>query len=199
MGKLNREVSQSAHPHNSYFFTGAGVPVMQRRVRGDARTQQRRGNIQSEAVRNADDEAFRDDDFLAVSAVGRVAVVIQGVIRGDNAFCAILFFPAEAVFALAAGINKAANTDAVTDCKLGHFRTDCRHDAGDFVARHHREDPAAPFIKCTVKVGVADAAVLNVDENIVRTQFPPLDGGPLNGELSWEALSTRVVVVCFEA
>ena len=48
-----------------------------------------------------------------------------------------------------------------------HLGADGRDDARDLVAGDHREDRHAPLVPRLVDVGVADAAVLDVDLHVV--------------------------------
>ncbi|MNH36600.1 hypothetical protein D3C79_974080 [compost metagenome] len=51
---------------------------------------------------------------------------------------------------------------------LGDTRTHGGHLAYDFVARHQRVNGNAPLIAGLMDVGMADAAVENLDGNVVR-------------------------------
>src|SRR5262249_38192806 len=54
---------------------------------------------------------------------------------------------------------------------------DSRHHAGNLVPWHHREYRFllifAPFVASLMNVGMADAAILNVDDNVVVSRDPP--------------------------
>ena len=50
---------------------------------------------------------------------------------------------------------------------LGHLRTDSLYDARPFMAEHNRPVRHGPIAVQHVKVGVADAARLHPDENLV--------------------------------
>ena len=50
-----------------------------------------------------------------------------------------------------------------------------RHPAHDLVAGHHREDGAAPLVAGLVDVGVADAAVEDVDLHVVRAHLAAVE------------------------
>jgi len=58
----------------------------------------------------------------------------------------------------------------------GDAAADRGHDARDLVARHHREDRAAPLLAHLVDVAVADAGEGDVDEEVVVAQVAVLDG-----------------------
>ncbi|VVO45046.1 hypothetical protein PS726_06512 [Pseudomonas fluorescens] len=71
-------------------------------------------------------------------------------------------------FAAAARVDHAANTDQVADFVLGDIRTDGSNFAYDFVAGHQRVNGNAPLVASLMDVGMADAAVENLDGNVVR-------------------------------
>ena len=80
----------------------------------------------------------------------------------------------QAFFALrtvAAGIDKTTNSNVVTNFELADFVADRSDDACDFVSGNHREDAFSPFITNLMYVGVADTAVLDLDQDVVFTRF----------------------------
>ena len=93
-----------------------------------------------------------------------VAVVADGVVGADHAAArAVLLEAGLAVVALAAGVDEAADADAVADLVLGHLGADLGDDAGDLVAGDHRVVRLAPLGLDGVDVGVADAGELDVE------------------------------------
>ena len=68
--------------------------------------------------------------------------------------------PAWQLLALAAGVDEAADADAVADLVLGDLGADLGDDAGDLVAGHQRVVDLAPLAVDGVDVGVADAGEL---------------------------------------
>jgi hypothetical protein len=59
----------------------------------------------------------------------------------------------------------------------GHFGADLGDDAGDLVAGCERVLLRAPVAADGVDVGVADAGVLDFDENVARADGAAFDGG----------------------
>ena len=59
----------------------------------------------------------------------------------------------------------------------GDLGPDLGDDADDLVAGDHGEGLRAPVAVDGVDVGVADAGVLDLDEDVVRADGPALDGG----------------------
>ena len=85
--------------------------------------------------------------------------------------------PLQAVVALAAGVDHAADADAVADGVPGDLGADLGDDAGDLVAGDQRVGLRAPVAADGVDVGVADAGELDVDQDVVRADVAALDGG----------------------
>ena len=56
------------------------------------------------------------------------------------------------------------------------MRADFHHAADDFMAGHARVGCASPFIASNVDVGMADAAVKNLNLHIVRAGIAALKG-----------------------
>ena len=77
---------------------------------------------------------------------------------------------------MATGIYKTANTHLVADFVFGDFVADGGDSADNFMARHHGIHRTSPFPTDLMDVGMADAAVLNIDGNIVRAGIAPLKG-----------------------
>ncbi|MNG24893.1 hypothetical protein D3C84_1096690 [compost metagenome] len=90
--------------------------------------------------------------------------------------------------AVAAGVNHAANTDQIADSVLGDIRTNGGNFSDDLVARHQGVDGNAPLVACLMDVGMAHAAVENLDRDVVGPWAATLEfhrgegrGGRLGG------------------
>ncbi len=91
-------------------------------------------------------------------------------------------------FASAARVDHAANPDQIAYFVLGDIRTDRGDFADDLVAGHKRVNGNAPFVARLVDVGVANAAVENLDRHVVGTRAAAFEfhrgegrGGRLGG------------------
>src|SRR5690606_26139985 len=113
------------------------TPLPQRRVGGDARAQQRRGDVEADALRDAAHEGVLHHDLLAVAAVGVLAVVADAVVGRDVALDAELLGARPAVLALTAGVDHAADPDPVADLELRHVRADRGDGPRDLVPGDH--------------------------------------------------------------
>jgi hypothetical protein len=83
------------------------------------------------------------------------------------------FFAARAP---SAGIHETADPGEIAGFEALCLGSDARHASDDFVSGDHGKNRTAPLVPCLMDVGVADAAVEDFDEHIMRTRFAPLEG-----------------------
>src|SRR5690606_24109576 len=83
--------------------------------------------------------------------------------------------PVGAFFAVAAAVDDAADADQVAGREPGDVGADLGHPADDLVARHAREDRPGPFGPHLVQVGMADAAIGDLDPHVFRAGLAPGD------------------------
>ena len=169
-------MAESTHADDGDLLAGSGAPVLERRVQRDASAQQWSSYVELDALGNREYEALRDDDVSGIPTLGGGAVRQPGVVRLRHTFEAVLLLTGEAGFAFTAGVDEAADTDAVADLVLGDLGADLGDDSGDLVAGNDGVGRAAPLVACGVDVGVADARELDLDEDVLRTELAPLDG-----------------------
>ena len=144
VGDLDGHVAQAAEADDGDLLAGAGAPLAQRRVGGDAGAQQRRGGGRVDAVGDGEDVVGVDDDVGGVAALGGGAVAVGAGVGGDHAVEAVLLVAVAAVGALAAGVDHAADADAVADLVAGDVGADLGDDADDLVAGYDGEGLRVP-------------------------------------------------------
>ena len=149
--------------------------MAQRRVGRDSGAQQGRRSVKLETVRNADDEVLVDDDVLGVAAVCDRSVTVDRAVGLRVAGEAVLLVARQAVLALAAGVDHAADADAVTGREVGHVGADLGDDAGYFVPGYRGVGDLSPLAACEVDVRVTDTAELDVDPDVLRPERSTLD------------------------
>jgi hypothetical protein len=88
----------------------------------------------------------------------------------------VLFQAFLTTLADATRINDRAYPDRLTDPETSHLRADLRHTPDDFVAGHHWESRAAPFVSGLMNIGMADAAILDFNQHIARSRIAALEG-----------------------
>ena len=113
-------------------------------------------------------ELLVDGDALRIAAermAGRIRS--RAVIGADQALLAILLEALVAGRAIAAASDHAADPDRVADREAGHLGADRADMSDDFVAGHAGIERAAPFGADRVQVRMADAAIFDLDLNIL--------------------------------
>ncbi|MPM63465.1 hypothetical protein SDC9_110345 [bioreactor metagenome] len=174
-GDLDAHVAQPAHPDDGDPAALADPPVVQRGVGGDPGAQQRRGHLPRQGLGDMDRERLPDDDLLRVATLGVLAVGHRLAVREDAAV-AELFLPRQAVLALPAGVDHAADTGHIAHPEPGHLGADRGDDADDLVAGRQRPLPLPPLTGDRADIGVADAAVGDVDPDVIGAQVATLHG-----------------------
>ncbi|MNN46846.1 hypothetical protein D3C81_1612450 [compost metagenome] len=79
-------------------------------------------------------------------------------------------------FAVAAGIDHATDAHQVADLVRRHLGTYGGDPADDLVTGHQRVHGNAPLVACLMDVGVAHAAVEDVDGDVIRARAAALEG-----------------------
>jgi hypothetical protein len=176
VGQFDAHVAEAAKPDDADLLAGAGVPVAQRRIGGDAGTQQRRHGLEMIHVADAQHEFLVDDDVGGIAAVGVLATERGPVVGAGEAVLAIILFTVLARVAVAATVDHAADADRVAGLEAFHVLADRGDGADDFVARHRRVLRVVPFVAYGVQVRVTHAAIEDVDGDIVRSGCATLDG-----------------------
>src|SRR6202000_1446314 len=99
-------VAKATHAQDGYLLARARVPVPERRVGGDARAEQRRGDIEGDPVWDAQHVVLVGHDVRGVATVGGLTALVAAVVRRDRSAYAVLLQALPAVIALAAGVDE---------------------------------------------------------------------------------------------
>jgi hypothetical protein len=83
-----------------------------------------------------------------------------------------LFQALFAIIAAAARVYQAAHAGKVTFLKVFYLCAYGRYAAHNLVAGHHRVNGVAPFVTHLVHIGMADAAIQNLDLYVVWSGCP---------------------------
>jgi hypothetical protein len=172
--KFQAHVSESAQTHDADLLPFPDLPVAQRRVRRDARAQKRRHARGIERPRHAQHEALVDDDAVGVAAGGHTAGDLVGrVVRVRRKIETVLFFAGLAARAFAARSHHATDGGQVALLELLHGAADLHDATHDLVpghARVHRRHHAFPLVSRLMQIRVADAAVKDLDLDILNAR-----------------------------
>ncbi|MNV40938.1 hypothetical protein D3C71_1325590 [compost metagenome] len=166
--ELHAHVAQATQADDAYLLARAYFPVAQRRIGGDAGAQQRRDGLEVQLVGDLHDEMFLRHDAIRIATEGElVAAAFLVVIGQRGAFLAVLLQVQAAGLAVPAGIHHAAHAGVIARLELGDVLAHLRDAADDFVARHHRVHRIAPIAARLMQVGMANAAVQDVNQHVV--------------------------------
>lgn len=176
VSQFDAHVAEAAEADDTNLLAGSGTPVTQRGIGGDAGTEQGRhtGEILLGMV-NAQDERPLDDKGLRVAAVGVLAPVKRPVVGAGKAIVAILLLALVARRAMAAAIDHAADPDEIAQLEFRYLRADGHNATDDLVARNRWVERVLPFVARGVQVGMAHAAVGDVDLHVIHAQRTPGD------------------------
>ena len=130
----------------------------------------------SRPVRDGEHVVGVHDDVRRVAALSGRAVPVGSGVRRHAGDGAVLLVTVAAVVAFAAGVDEAADADTIADLVLGDVGTGFGDDPDDLVPRNDRVRLASPVAVDGVDVGVTNAGVLDVDEDVVGSDGSPLDG-----------------------
>jgi len=113
-------------------------------------------------------EVLGHHDLAGVATVGARAgaAAVDGVVRRGGSAGAVVLQAIAALRALPAGVDQAADPHTVADGVLGHLGPDLDHRADDLVTGDGRVGRAVPVVARGVQIGVADAAVLDLDLDV---------------------------------
>ena len=177
MGELDPHMAQATDADDAHLLARTGIPVAQRRIGGDAGTEQRRDRSKLiDRVTDLQHEMVIDDDLLRIAAQ-RMArrVVGLAIIGAGPPLFAIIFQILFAAGACAAAIDQTAHAHDIAHLEAGDLCPDGADVTDDFMARNAGVKRAAPFGADLMQVGMADAAIGDVDLHIARTYRAPFD------------------------
>src|ERR1019366_7926217 len=147
-----------------------------RRIGGDAGAKQRRRGGKIELRRDLQREGLIHHHVVGIAAVGESARPFVGRAVGERgAVLAKLFLATLARRTNAAGIHQAADAGQIACGELRDGGTDLNHPPDDLVSRHDGILRHAPVVVHLMYVGVANAAIEDLDENIAIPRIAALE------------------------
>ena len=103
-------------------------------------------------------------------------MLVFAVVGEGGRTLAVLLQAGLAACAGAVGINHAADGGEVAFLEFAHLGAGLDHAADNLVTGHDRISCVGPFVARGVQVGVANAAVEDVDLYVLRAGFAALEG-----------------------
>jgi hypothetical protein len=76
---------------------------------------------------------------------------------------------------MAARIDHTSDADSITGRESLDVRTDLGNATHDLVARYAWPDRIVPFVARLMNIGVTDAAIFDLNDDVVRVRFPKRD------------------------
>ncbi|PAV70940.1 hypothetical protein WR25_02188 [Diploscapter pachys] len=171
-GDLDAHVAEAAETDDADLLAGAHLPVMQRRIGGDAGAEQRRhGGKVLFVMADVENEILGHDDMVGIAAEGVAAHhLVRAVIGADEARrLAILLLAVVARGAMAAAVDHAADAGDVADLELRHVAADRGDATDDLVAGDAGVERPVPLAARGMEIGMADAAIEDVDRDVLGT------------------------------
>ena len=127
--------------------------------------------------RNMVDKVLGDGNLSRVSAIcvktGAFIVTLTFRVRGRirlHLLTAIVLFATLAGSTLSAGIDKASDADAISNLEVGDITADALDSAGNLMSRCHWKQVQTPITVRGMHIGMANAAVMNLNVDVSRSR-----------------------------
>jgi len=159
--------------------------MAQRRVSCDSSAHQWSGSRWIKTLRDPQHVTLVNNNLRRIASVGPgLGGLVEAVESERHTFLAEHLMTCPALRADAARIDNAAHPNKVTLAETSCARTMRCYPANNLVTRHEREVGSAPVIAHLVQVAMANAAVENLDLDIVWPRLAPLNLKRFKGRVS---------------
>lgn len=117
------------------------------------------------------------DNRLGIPAVGGGAIVtILAVIGLNISLFAILLKPMLTRLANATRVNHTTNRGEIAGFKFADFTADGTNPPDNLMSRNNRIGAKTPVVARLMKVGVANAAIEDIDNHVIRSRLTAFKG-----------------------
>src|SRR5205807_1965530 len=175
-GELHSHMSEPAQAYDSHLISWLAAEMAQRRVSCDPSAHQWSGFCWIKTLRDPQHITLVNNNLPGIASLGPgLRGLVEAVESERHTFLTEHLMTCPALRADAARIDNAAHPNRVTLAETSCARTMRCYPANNLVARHEREVGSAPVIAHLVQVAMANAAVENLDLNIVWPRLAPLD------------------------
>src|SRR6266508_5693075 len=182
--QLDGHVANTAQAHDSDLFPWLAAESTQGRVCRDARAHERCGARGVQPLRDSKHVALVDDHVRRVPSVRPGLLALFEAVKRERDTLLAEHLVARAAFpARSARIDDAAHPDEFALAEAGFARTLGYDSADDLVAWHDRKVRVLPVVIHLVHVAVADAAIADLNLDVVRSRIASLDGHRRNRRL----------------
>ncbi len=173
--QFHSHMPQPTQSDDRDLFPGSSIPVLQRRIKCDTCAQQWRTGIERQILGHTQRIILVDDNLVGIAAVGRLAFFIAAVISPDRRHRAVLLEALPALRTRPARVDEAAHADLVSDLIFRDLISDRFDNPCNLMPRNHRKDRLllilAPFVPRLMNVRMANAAIFNVDHDVVLARL----------------------------
>ena len=174
--ELHAHVAEAAQPDHGHPLSLPNLEATQGRVGRDARAEQRRRLLWRQPGRYLEHEALVDHGLRGVAALGHgLAVLFEAAVSQDESVLAELLEARAALGTGATGVHHASDTGGVAHLEVLDRAADRGDLPHDFVARHHRVQRHSEVVVHEVNVGVAHAAMRDVQDDVARAGVAALE------------------------
>jgi hypothetical protein len=116
-------------------------------------------------------------DALGVSAQGRCfSIPLEAIISEYRLSLAVLLLMALATLTRSTGIHHAAHPDGIAYFELLYLFPHCSHYTDNLMPGHTRVSGRPPLAPGGMDIRVTDARITNINQNILWTDFPSING-----------------------
>ena len=166
---------QASHPHDCNSLSGSSTPPLQRRVSGDAGTQQRGRGIQGNGIGDLQPEAFINYECLGVATGRRVTIPVvtirpQGAASDTEVLMSrsalLAYFVLGRIRVGQTRTGHAPHTDMIANGEFRNLVADRGDDSGNLMPRHERILLRAPLPTSCMNIRVADPRVFDVKHDV---------------------------------
>ncbi|MNH13829.1 hypothetical protein D3C79_734110 [compost metagenome] len=174
--KLDGHVAQAAQADDRQTRTSLDAVRAHWRPHSDACAQQRAGKARVQRRRHTQHKLLAHDDVLGVATAGHFAAdAVQAVVGRGHAVGAMRFLVVLASRTLLAAVDQATDRDKIASTVTADGAAHGGDPADNLVAWYTGKTRGVPVVVHIVHVGMADAAVVDVDGDIVVTQRPTFE------------------------
>ncbi|MNO95323.1 hypothetical protein D3C76_869610 [compost metagenome] len=174
--ELDGHVAQAAQADDRQARTGLDAVRAHWRPHSDACAQQRAGKARVQRRRHTQHKLLAHNDVLGVATAGHFAAdAVQAVIGRCHALGAMRFLVVLASRTLLAAVDQATHGNKIASTVTADGAAHGGDPADNLVAWYTGKTCGVPVVVHIVHVGMADAAVVDVDGDIVVTQRPTVE------------------------
>eukprot|EP01137_Pigoraptor_chileana_P006804 Opistho-2@51543 len=172
VGKLHGKMAEAANANDADTLSRAGAVTLERCKHGDTGAHQRGNDLGRNVLGKLEGIIRLKANVILVSSTGGLAVRVRAVVRVENLGAAVVKATgAVGARGLQTGTALRADANTIANLHMLDILASLGHMSDDFVSRNERVDGRAPAAVNSVNIASADAAVGNMDLDVVVTEL----------------------------